>query len=154
MKLMMPFVLVAVIALTARLPVRADTDATRPKPTIDVEIVWTDVRAGKTDLFVLITNPNDFDVYVGRCGSSYTRRERSGAYGCGMVCSRPEDFVLLPAGAKRLSQFHRGCELAPGPNQFHIELTSSMAGDLPWNYVIRGNRVFDFVIVNPDTLSR
>lgn len=154
MKLMVPIVLAAVIALTARFPARADTDAPRPKPTIDVEIVWTEVRAGKVDIFVLITNPNDFDVYVGQCGSSYTRRERSAAFGCGMVCGRPEDFALLPARAKRLSQFHLGCELAPGPNRFQIELTSSMAGDLPWNYVVKGNREFDFVIVNPDTLSR
>jgi hypothetical protein len=147
-------VLALLVALVASQSAHADEDSARPEPTVDVEMVWTDVRHGKVDLFVLVTNPNDFDVYIGRCGSSTTRREGSTQFGCGFVCTRPEDFVLLPARAKRLSQFHRGCELAPGANRFHIELSSSMSSDLPWNYVIKGNRVFDFVIVNPDTLSR
>lgn len=154
MKAFRGILFVALIALAA--PLSAQTNPVRPAPTVDVEIVWTDVRDGKVDLYTLVTNPNDFDVYLGNCGSSEASYNLSIDFGDGFLCSRREDFSLLPARTKRISQFLLGCKLAPGPNRFHVKISSEIDphSNLPWNYVVKGDRAFDFVIVNPDTLSR
>jgi hypothetical protein len=136
----------------------ADTGAKPPEPRVEAEMVWTDVHAGKADLFLLITNPNDFDVYVSTCGSSTTQwlgaEKQSHQFGDGpAICSDPAYFTLVPAQAKRLMRWWNGA-LDPGPNQFHISMSGSRDPRLPWNYVLIAPRSFHFVIVNPDTLSR
>lgn len=172
MKLAVPIVLVAVCALTARLPAHADTDATpavclpsftnsddaRRAPSIDVEILWTDDYGGRNDivdLFVLVTNPNDFDVYVGDCGGCTVSTEWHITNGDGSVCDNREEFTLVPAKGKHLLNLLRNYRLGPGTNHFHVVTRSAIdpKAALPWNYVVTGTREFKFVIVNEDSLT-
>jgi hypothetical protein len=64
MKVATTIIFAAVLVLASVPSGHAGTDATPARPSIEVEILWTNVERGKTDLFVLVTNPNDFDVHV------------------------------------------------------------------------------------------
>jgi hypothetical protein len=148
--------LLVLFGLALAVPVAAKAGDTRPKPKVDVEVVWTDIYEGKTDIFSLITNPNDFDVYVGKCGSCKFQQNAKTVFGDGSCCGRQEDFTLLAAKSKRLFQLERGCTLEPGPNHFRVRSYSEICSKskLPWDYVVTGTQEFEFVIPNGDSAKR
>lgn len=130
-------------------------------PRIDVEMVWGEIYQNKTDVFVLITNPNDFDVYVGKCKSSMTSVRGEGDvevvhHGDGCPIEGPKDFFLVSARAHRLLTLLTACPLQHGMNRFNVHLSSWADAKikLPPNYVVIGNKDFEFTIINPDSLSR
>lgn len=150
------FVPAVIAAISLCLPSLACSAHEHPTPKIDVEVVWTEIYEGKTDIFSLVSNPNDFDVYVGKCGSGRFQQNSKTIFGDGLYCSRKEDFTLLPAKSKRLFQLERGCKLEPGLNHFRVKNSSAIdpKSKLPWNYVVTGEREFEFVIQNGDTVKR
>ena len=147
--------LLAICALSGAPSAQPDAGAVAA-PTVDVEMLWTEVRDGKVDLYTLITNPNDFDVYVARSSGGSVACNLVETVFEGFVCCRPEDFTLLPAREKRISEFWRGYKLARGSNTFRVELSSGIdpSSDLPSNYITPGTRKFEFVITNPTGPSR
>ncbi len=142
-------------ASNAANPVALVDTTTAPK--IEVEIVWTQVWNGQTDLFMMVSNPNDFDVYIGRCGSSRVQfvgsTEGQTMHGCGALCIYPDDFEVLRAHQRILSQLWRGCKLYPGTNRFEVTIGGASIKPLPWNYLVPGCRELKFVIMNPDTVA-
>ena len=146
--------LIASISLC--LPVLVSSADEQPTPKIEIEVVWTDIRQGKTDFFYLVSNPNDFDVHVGMCGSGTFQQNNKVIFGDGPACSSKEDFVLLPAKSKLLFQLERGCELEPGLNHFKVGRNGSIdpKSKLPWNYVVAGTTEFEFEISNGKAAKR
>jgi hypothetical protein len=118
------------------------------RPEIEVEVVSSEVRGLKVDLFTLITNPNDFDVYVGPIviGSIATEWQITNSDGAMAVA--PKDFFLVPAKSKRVQQLQLGYQLTEGLNHFKVRLIGVTAPDtdLPSNYIPFGTHAFEFTI--------
>ena len=138
------------VALSALCAPTTSCGEERPRPRVDVEVVSTGVYDGKVDLFALITNPNDFDVYVARGGGGSIFGERSNIMSDGPPASDPEDFLLVPANSKRLSQVHRGLALEKGVNRLRVKVAGRIdpKAKLPWNYIPLPSRELEVVISN------
>jgi hypothetical protein len=63
--------------------------------------------------------------------------------------------MLVRARSKRLLTLSRGCRLSPGENRCAVHVSSWIDPkiQLPWNYVVLGERDFTFSITNVDTLT-
>jgi hypothetical protein len=115
---------------------------------IEVEVVPSGVRGFKVDLFTLISNPNDFDVYVGPIGGSTVATEGQTIFGDGFTPVGRSDFLLVPAKSKRLQQLQLGYQLKEGLNHFKVRLSGGIDPNakLPSNYVPFGTHTFEFTI--------
>jgi hypothetical protein len=118
------------------------------RPQIQAEVVPSDVRGFKVDLFTLITNPNDFDVFVGPLGSYSIMTEGQNIIGDGVTTVGRKDFLLVPAKSKRIRQLQLAYQLKEGLNHFKVELSGGIdpAAKLPSNYIPFGTRQFEFTI--------
>jgi hypothetical protein len=141
----------------------------RSTPRIDADIVWSEIYQNKTNLYVLVSNPQDFDIYVGRITSHSheilwdvpknlppgTFREAGEVVNAdGIALRGPQDFMLVRARAKRLLTLCQGCRVSPGENHCKVQVSSWVDPkiQLPWNYVVIGERDFTFSIEHVDTL--
>jgi hypothetical protein len=138
-------VLIGVLFL---LPALACAGDTTPRPRIKVEVVPSDVRVDKVDLFTVITNENAFDVYVGAIGSSSIFTEGQNIIGDGIVASERKDFFLVPAKGKRIRQLQLQYQLKQGLNHFEVHLAGGIdpKAKLPPNYIPFGTHHFEFTI--------
>jgi hypothetical protein len=147
---------VLVVGLYASLSFGAEV--VHPTPKVDVEIVWTEIFQNKTGFYVLISNPQDFDIYVGNCKTSETTIQSDSVavdvFGDGCTITGPENFMLVGARSKRLLTLLPECRLHPGENRCSVHVSSWVDPKipLPWNYVVIGERNFAFSIANVDTL--
>ncbi len=117
-------------------------------PEIQVEVVPSDVLANKVDLFIVITNPNDFDVYVGTITTSSIATDYQITNSDGVISVGRDDFSLVPAKSKRIRQLHLDCELRDGFTHFKVQLSgfSDPNAKLPSNYIPFGGGQFEFDI--------
>jgi hypothetical protein len=152
------FRIVLVIGLCSSLPLHAEDKHSVPK--IDVDVAWSEIYQNKLYLFVLVSNPQDFDIYVGNCKNSTTSIQSDSVsvnqIGDGCTITGPENFMLVSARSKRLLTIGE-CRLFPGKNQFNVHVSSWVDPklQLPWNYVVIGERNFAFSVANVDpTRSR
>lgn len=118
------------------------------RPQIQVEVVPSGVRGLKVDLFVLITNPNDFDVYVGTIESSNITSDYQMTFGDGPAVVGSNDFFLVPAKSKRIQQLQLGYELKDGLNHIKVRLSGGIDPNakLPTNYIPFGGHQFELTI--------
>jgi len=119
-------------------------------PRVKVEVVWTPVFNDCTELFLLVTNPNRFDVYVplGTTNAIVDRRRLTG-YGDGPELEFPDGYVLLAPGAKTISRLSRECDLDPGDNPIRIRSWyGGIPGKVPENCVTNVSLDFEIVVKN------
>ena len=155
------------IGLCSAPSLRAEEKRSTPK--LDVDIVWSEIYQDKTNLYVLVSNPQDFDIYVGQITSHSReilwdipknlppgtfREVGDNVNADGFALRGPEDFMLVRARSKRLLTLCQGCRLGPGENHCTVHVSSRVDPQipLPWNYVVIGERDFTFSIANVDTL--
>jgi hypothetical protein len=148
-----------ILALGFCTSLAARADEKHPTPKVDVDIAWTGIYQDKLGLFLVISNPQDFDVYVGNCMNSTTSIQSDSLsvnqIGDGCPIRGPEDFLLVTARSKRLLTIGE-CHLFPGENRFGVRVSSWVDPKikLPWNYLVIGERGFTFSVPNPERQSR
>jgi hypothetical protein len=120
-------------------------------PPVEVELVRTPIRHDQTDIYVLVTNPNDFSIYVpGGISTNTITMGNATGYGCGPPFNFPDGFVVLEPGERRLFQLRRNCPLKKGINNLHVKFGHSVAnhdGIQPYRVVVNYPEL-DMRIVN------